>query len=798
MNPPGTFIVIEGTDGSGKGTQFDLLAKRLASDGYDVATFDFPRYDEPSSYFAAQYLNGAYGTADEVGPYTASLFYALDRYAASFKIRQALAEGKIVLANRYVGSNMGHQGTKFAHAEERRGYFIWLDNLEFEMLRIPRPTISFVLRVPAEIAQTLVDQKGKRTYTDKKRDIHEGDLSHLQRAVQVFDDMCQLFPRDFVRIDCTYQGNLLPISTVQDIIWRQVSAVLPPAPARPSTGTEKAAASNGNNKKVIAQKAPNPFIHKLDNGAFEITDEGKAFLQDAVTTSEGDVYTFTDQLSPTTIAAAMARLSRRGDDMRVTILDEFAQKAGKDEGLLKRVITAYGDDSVQQLAGLHLVVENASNWLTKKLEWGRLAAYLEQSTRYIYYDQRTPEGKYRYFTPDYLRPEIKQSYQSIMDDIFDRYSEMAEVLTTYIQASSSVPKAEQDGAWRTAIKAQACDAIRSVLPVATTSTVGIFASGQALENLIMNLLADTMPEARKTGHAILEQARKVVPTFLERADKPERGGATIAYRANTKAAVRKLAEKHLPAHHTAATAAVQLTDVWPRNELDIIPDMLYEHSNLSLAELRQEVATWPYGRKLDVFNAYMGERLNRRHRPGRALEKIHYSWDLLCDYGIFRDLQRHRMVDDLAWQELTPRYGYEIPSLIEEAGLADQYEACFDLSLKLYSILQDAGYHDEAQYATLLGHRMRWKLTYNAREAFHFHELRTSPQGHPGYRKLVQQMHDTLSEIHPMLGNAMKFVNQDEDPELTRLAAERYTQFKLQKLDREQPTTAIKSTDYLE
>jgi thymidylate synthase ThyX len=142
------------------------------------------------------------------------------------------------------------------------------------------------------------------------------------------------------------------------------------------------------------------------------------------------------------------------------------------------------------------------------------------------------------------------------------------------------------------------------------------------------------------------------------------------------------------------------------------------------------------------------------------------------------------MVDDLAWQALTPRYGFDVPPLVEEAGLTEQFEECFAISLELYSKLQQAGYELEAQYATLLGHKMRWKITYNAREAFHFHELRTSPQGHPGYRKLVQQMHEKLSEVHPITADAMKFVNQGEDEELTRLAAERYTQYKLEQLDK--------------
>jgi len=778
MERQGTFIVIEGTDGSGKGTQFRLLADYLRAQGYDVATFDFPQYDQPSSYFVKKYLNGDYGTAEQIGPYTASLFYALDRFEAAPAIRQALAEGKIVLANRFTGSNMGHQGTKFANAEERRGYFIWADNLEFEMLKIPRPTLSLVLRVPAEIAQTLVDQKETRSYTDKKRDLHEADLTHLQRAVAVYDDLCQLFPKDFQRIDCVRGGELLSIETVHELVRQKVEPLLPVPVPKPPT----AKASVAKKEKVMTE---NPYVRKNDQGVYEVTTAGKQFLDETVTNSTGNVYGFTDKLSPITIAAAMARLSRRGDDMRVTLLDEFATAAGKDEKLLKRIITAFGDDSVQQLTGQYIVVENASNLLTKKLEWGRLASYLEQSTRYIYYDQRDANGKYKYHVPEHLPDALKNVYCTYMDEIFGLYSGMVHRMTKYVTETSNTPAKERDIAWKGAVRAQACDAIRPVLPVATTSTVGIFASGQALESLIMHLLADRLPEARKTGEDMLVEARKVNAAFLERADKPDRGGAWIAYQANKHAAVKQLAQKFLPDNHAGATEPVQLTSVWPRNELDLVADMLYEHSNLPLDQIQKKVASWPYDKKAQVFEAYIGERLNRRHKPGRALEKAHYSWDLVCDYGVFRELQRHRMVDDLEWQELTPRYGYDMPKLVEKAGLTDAFEQCFDISLKLHSLLQSNGYILEAQYATLLGHNMRWKVTYNAREAFHLHELRTTPQAHPNARKLMKQMHEKLTEVHPLLGEAMKFVNQGEDPELTRLAAERYTQFKLQQLDQQ-------------
>ncbi len=765
----GKFFVIEGTDASGKTTQFTMLAEKLAKEGYDVVTFDFPQYDQESSFYVREYLAGKYGEADQVGPYTASVFYALDRYAAKDAIARALADGKIVLANRFTGSNMAHQGTKFDHPEERRGYFIWLDNLEYQMLGIPRPTVSVVLRVDADTSKALLDERAAAN-PERDKDIHETNLSHLKRSVDVYDDLCALFPKDFYRVDCVRNKQLLTREQIHDLVWGTVEPFLP------QPNSEKGSLSKGADSHA-------PYVGKDALGNPSMTEAGKAFLKGAVTNTDDNVYAFSDAMSPITIAAAMARLSRRADDMRITILDEFANAATKkDDALLRRVITAYGDDSVQQLVGQHVVVEGASNLLTKKLEWGRLASYLEQSTRYIFFDQKDENGNYKYVVPSHFDKKTLQSYVEINDEIFDTYSEMVRELTEYVRNNSNTPKDERDFAWKGATKAQACDAIRSVLPVSTKSTVGIFASGQALESLIMHLLSDELPESRETGEKMLREGRKVLSTFLERADKPERGGATVAYTATTRSSVRELASRMLPATHTSTSQAVDLINYWPKNELDLVPDMLYEHSNLSLRDIQKAVNTWDYSEKEKVFQAYMGERLNRRHKPGRAIEKAHYSWDLVCDYGIFRDLQRHRMVDDLTWQDLTPRYGYDVPELVEEAGQTEKFQHCFDLSLKLHSILVSAGFEKEAQYATLLGHKMRWKITMNARQSFHFNELRTTPHGHPGYRKLVREMHEKLSEKHPLLGAAMKFVNQDEDPELTRLAAERATQFKLENM----------------
>jgi len=238
QNPTGLFIVLEGSDGSGKTTQFEALKKRLAEAGHEVEVFDFPRYDQPSSYFISKYLNGDYGPANSVSPYTASLFYALDRYEAAPQIRKALAAGKIVLSNRYVGSNMAHQGSKFNDDVEKRSFFIWEDSIEYQLLNIPRPTINLYLRVPAEVSYQLISQKKPRNYTANTHDQHEADLDHLKAAVETYDLLCQLFPRDFQAIDCALDGELLSIETVSLKLWDQLSPLLPDIEPQPMPPAE--------------------------------------------------------------------------------------------------------------------------------------------------------------------------------------------------------------------------------------------------------------------------------------------------------------------------------------------------------------------------------------------------------------------------------------------------------------------------------------------------------------------------------------------------------------------------------
>ncbi len=533
-------------------------------------------------------------------------------------------------------------------------------------------------------------------------------------------------------------------------------------------------------------KAENPYIRR-DGDQIVITEDGKIFLDSVITNTESNVYAFKSEANPLLAAAAMARLSRRGSDLREIYLDEFAISGTESaDALIDRVVVGYGDDSVSQLINVALVVEGASNLLTKKLERGRLRNYLEQSTRYIFFDKRDANGNYPYYVPN-LPESLLLEYRKDIDAIFNLYSHMVRNLTDYLRKKIKEPENKiERSAWLAATKAQACDAVRPVLPVATKSTVGIVGSAQSIEEMILFLLSEPLNECQDTGKKVLLESRKVVGSFLKRADMPDRGLAKVLYRTETMGALKEIAGLYIigDGFSDVSYPAVTLLKYGPEDELSLAPRMFFEGigrtvAPITLRELERQSNIWPRDFKEQIFHTYIGNRLNRRHKPGRALEAATYEWEIIGDYGTFRDLQRHRLVSAFEWPNLTTMYGYEVPELIVEAGLESQFRKCFEISESLFNKFLALGLAEEAQYVTLLGHKLPYTFIENAREAFHIHELRTGPQGHPGYRKIVQEMHNVLCKVHPRLGSAMKFVNMGEDPELARLAAERVNQSKL-------------------
>jgi len=447
------------------------------------------------------------------------------------------------------------------------------------------------------------------------------------------------------------------------------------------------------------------------------------------------------------------------------------------EELYERVFFEYGDDSVAQLGGVHLACEQASNLLTKVLEWGRLMSYLEQSTRYIAFDARLDNGRYRYFRdPDILGSPLGARYVGDLDRMFDTYGAMLPELQAWFAEAHPRQPGDSDFIWRQAVKAKALDALRGLLPAASLSNVGIYGTGQAYEALLLRMRAHPLPEARVYADLMLTELRKVIPSFLRRVDLPDRGGAWSDYFAQTRGAMEEVSARLLDGGDDAEAPeprpAVTLVDWDPDGEEKVLAAMLYPYTDLPEDQILRRVRALSADDRLAVVRAYVGERGNRRHKPGRALERTDYRFDVLSDYGAFRDLQRHRMLT-IEWQSLTPTHGYDVPDAVHAVGLTGAYEESLSRSGSLYEALQHRFPH-QAAYALALAFKVRYVMQFNAREAIHLLELRTGPQGHPSYRAVCQQMHRLIAEQagHRAIAELMRYVDHGAY-DLERLAAER-------------------------
>ncbi|MBP7631319.1 MAG: FAD-dependent thymidylate synthase [Acidimicrobiales bacterium] len=486
--------------------------------------------------------------------------------------------------------------------------------------------------------------------------------------------------------------------------------------------------------------------------------------------------------------ALFARYSRSAKSLRRLFLDEFVGELDisgdqsidatvglrRAEELYDRVFFEYGDDSVAQLGGIHLACEQASNLLTKVLEWGRLMSYLEQSTRYIAYDARIG-GRYRFHRdPGVLGSPLGTRYVGEMDRLFDTYAELLPKLTEFFRVQFPKDPDDSDFVYRQATRAKAFDALRGLLPAASLSNVGIYGTGQAYEALLLRMRSHPLPEARTYADLILHELRKVIPSFLKRVDLADRGVAWSTYLATNRTAMDEVADRLFPADTPADGApVVTLTDFDPEAEVKLVTAMLYAHTHVPETQVEARVRAMSAQDRLGVVAAYVGDRSNRRHRPGRALERIDYRFDVLADYGAFRDLQRHRMLT-VEWQQLSPRHGFTRPESIDLAGETETFDAAMARSAALHDLLEPR-FPAQAPYAVALAYKVRFVMQMNAREAMHVLELRSGPQGHPAYREVAQQMHRLVAEQagHHAVAEMMRYVDHAPEPSLERLEAER-------------------------
>ena len=517
----------------------------------------------------------------------------------------------------------------------------------------------------------------------------------------------------------------------------------------------------------------------------EFTADEQQILAPYFSNLTGPVFALTN-LPETVKGALFARYSRSAKSLRRLFLDEFAgevQGAGpaggssvgvaRAEKLYARVFNEFGDDSVAQLGGVHLACEGVSNLLTKVIEWGRLMAYLEQSTRYVPYTDK-PGGRWKYHVPKELEDTpLLATYTTALDLTFETYARWYEPMQQHFRARFPKDPADSDAVYRAAIRAKALDTLRGLLPAAVQSNLGLFGTGQAYEAMLLRMRAHPLAEARDYADQILTELRKVIPAFLTRVDQPDRGGRWSQYFEDTRNTTHEIAARLLSEINALDQPEVVLTDFDPDGEVNVVAAALYSSCDLPDDQLIGIARKMSAGDRAAVLHAYVGQRSNRRHKPGRAFERTSYRFDVLADYGAFRDLQRHRLLT-MEWQQLGAAHGYVEPDAIEAAGAHQDWTRVMDASADLHDSFAAGGLAAVAPYAVAMAYRIRFYMELNAREAMHLIELRTAPQGHPAYRRICQSMHRLIAEQagHRVLADAMKFVDHSE-VELERLKAER-------------------------
>ena len=515
------------------------------------------------------------------------------------------------------------------------------------------------------------------------------------------------------------------------------------------------------------------------------TQEERTALAPYFGNSNSPVFVLTN-LPEVVKGALFARYSRSAKSVRRLFLDEFlgalTEENTKDDGLgpgeeraerlYNRVFNEYGDDSVSQLGGAHIACEGISNVLTKILERGRLMAYLEQSTRYVPYTDR-PNGQWKYVIPSEITDKADYTtFKTTLDRAFKVYANWIESAQQYFRTRYPQTTDDPDSVYKAVIRAKALDTLRGLLPAATRSNVGVYGSGQAYEALLLKMRGHPLSEAREVASLMLPELRKVIPAFLQRVDRENRGIRWSNYLSNCEGATRELSAK-LTTSPNENSDEVTLSDFDPDGEIKVVAAALYAGSTLSHSQLLRLARTMSTEDRVQVLRAYVGNRTNRRHQPGRAFEHATYAFDVLSDYGAFRDLQRHRILT-IDWQDLSTLHGHTRPEAIEDIGALDDWNRVMDEASDLSKLLTRRYSSLTAQYAVSMAYRIRFYMKMNAREAMHVIELRTAPQGHPAYRRVCQKMHRLIADQagHKAIAEAMSFVDHSE-VELERLESER-------------------------
>ncbi len=532
----------------------------------------------------------------------------------------------------------------------------------------------------------------------------------------------------------------------------------------------------------------------------ELTSREKEILKPYLSDVDANVFAL-ENLSPEVIGGALARYSRAPTGFKETVAREFLNPDGspndvKGSQMIDRVVNKYGDDSVAELAVAPLCMEEISNLMTKVIEDCRIGGSpIEESTRYVLYDDKK-DGRWRYVCPDNVKESgLGKAFAANMDFLFETYAAMVvpmqDLFRKRLTEDAFKIEVERDGkvqkvgrkylegeneikahriAYNFTMRSAACDVIRCILPSCTQANVGLVGNGRFYSGLITKLLSQDLDEAHKLAESIRIALNTQIPTFIKRAKRND-------YLVDNHHTMRKLCQDLFDSVQIESSPELELLEDRPEDQwINLLSNMIFPYVKHSSNQIRSTVKALSEERKKQIFESYIGSRQSKRDRPGRALEYGYpIQFDILAGFAEYRDLQRHRMLTQQR-QDLGIDLGYSVPEEIEEIGMSSKVEECFQRTESLHLDLKRAGMEQEAQYATLFNHFIRWNVGMNLREMGHLVELRTQKAGHPKYRRTAQMMASQYLKRHPEMESVLRFVDyNDYDGGITRADQEART-----------------------
>jgi thymidylate synthase ThyX len=538
----------------------------------------------------------------------------------------------------------------------------------------------------------------------------------------------------------------------------------------------------------------------------DFSDQDRSILRSHFSNTDRAVFAI---ITPRQVdrGALMSRYSRSDKTMRRIFLDEFMKDPKRGEEFYKRILLEYGDDSVAELGEAQIAIEWISNIAAKKIEDRRIGlSYLEKSSRYVAFDQKV-DGKYKYHIEERIMASpYADEYLQACDHAFDVYSNNIQLMQKFISEKEPIDqflffdsnlkretiygnlKSDKDiesakRIYKSVIKAKSLDILRGLLPASTLTNLGITGNGRAFEYLLSTLYASSLGETKKLADQMYNELNLIIPAFVGRAN--DKHGKTLqSYFENTRTAIYNIAQNHIKNIKQQENLQYVKLLYFENNfeaEVKVVSAILYEHAQgQSLEAITQYTRSMTPQERHKIIQEYTKFRTNRRHRPGRAFEMIDYTFELFTNFGMFRDMHRHRILT-LERQLLSTRHGYDIPSEVIELGIVKDYRDCMYKSNEAYKNISK-NMPDEAQYVVNFAYRYPYFIRLNLREACHLIELRTVPQGHSDYRNICQKMFEQIKHIHPVFADGMKFVDL-RTYNLERLNAEKNSEKKKMELN---------------